>query len=515
LKGQDLDNNNCHFVNDRLSTINYMLDYDLVIIGGTSAGRWAALMASSLQARVALVEPLNHAPDFPGGGKGSIELGLKYSQILSESGRFAHQISRQRFGIHWETASSLLPAQLRFDRVLQWAEGVVSNLDEINSLDILAARGVDVISGNGEFIAQPQLLFAVGGRKLRSLCYLLACPSRSVIPNIEGLSSVGYFTSETLGQLTKLKQLPESLVVLGGDPSGIEVAQTFSRLGVAVTVAVRSSRILMKEDADAARLIQAVMEAEGARILTDTEVTQARIIDGKKWVQAGARAIEAGEIFLAAGRRPNFESLNLEAAGVQFNKQGLILNDKMQTTNPCIYACGDAAGGYPFPHIANAEAAIAVKNALFLPMFKIDYRGIPWAIFSDPQLARVGLTEVQASRRFGDDIIVGLEYFKNVEKAQICGEMTGFCKIVGRRNGEILGASIVGSQAAELIHVIALAVRQGMKVKDLAELPFVWPAFAEINGLTAAIWQLQRDRSNTFLRNLRENLFHWRRYWSR
>ncbi|MCU0545811.1 MAG: NAD(P)/FAD-dependent oxidoreductase [Oscillatoriaceae cyanobacterium Prado104] len=492
-----------------------MLDYDLVIVGGTSAGRYAALMASSLQARVALVEPLNSSQDLPAGGQGSIELGGKYSQILSESGRFAQQVSHQQFGIQWAAAGSPLPPQLQFDRVLQWAEAVVSNLNEINSVDILAARGVDVIVGNGEFIAQPNLVFAVGGRKLRSRCYLLACPSRSAIPNIEGLASIGYFTAETLGQLAKLKQLPESLVVLGGDPSGVEVAQTFSRLGVAVTIAVRSSRILMKEDADAARLIQAVMEAEGVRVLADTEVTQARIIDGKKWVQAGARAIEAGEIFLAAGRRPNFESLNLEAAGVKFNKQGLILNDKLQTTNPSIYACGDAAGGYPFPHIANAEAAISVKNALFLPVFKIDYRGIPWAIFSDPQLARVGLTEAQASRRFGDDILVAVEYFKNVEKAQMCGEITGFCKIVGRRNGEILGASIVGHQAAELIHVIALAVRQGMKVQDLAELPVVWPAFAEINGLTAAIWQLQRDRSNTFLRNLRENLFHWRRYWSR
>ncbi|MGL5060005.1 MAG: dihydrolipoyl dehydrogenase family protein [Microcoleus sp.] len=502
-------------VNSQLSTLNYMLDYDLVIIGGTSAGRYAALTASSLQARVALVEPLNNLQDLPVAGKGSIELGLKYSQILSQSGRFAHQISQQRFGIQWETNSSSLPPQLRFDGVFQWADAVVANLDRINSLDILAARGVDVIFGSGEFIDRPNLVFAVGGRKLRSLCYLLACPSRSAIPNIEGLSSVGYFTAETLGQLAQLKQLPESLVVLGGDPSGIEIAQTFSRLGVAVTVVVKSSRILMKEDADAAGLIQAAMEAEGIRILTDTEVTQARVIDGKKWIQAGPRAIEAGEIFLAAGSRHNFAYLNLEAVGVKFNKQGLILNDKLQTTNPKIYACGDVAGGYPFPHIGNFEALVAVKNAVFFPRFKIDYRGIPWAIFSEPQLARVGWNEAQARRRFGDDIIVATEYFKNIEKAQVSGEMIGFCKIVGRRNGEILGASIVGSQAAELIHAIALAVRQGMKVEEIAELPFIWPTFSEINGLTAINWQLQRFRSNTFLQNLWENLFHWRRYWSR
>jgi pyruvate/2-oxoglutarate dehydrogenase complex dihydrolipoamide dehydrogenase (E3) component len=492
-----------------------MLDYDLVIIGGTSAGRYAALTATSLQARVALVEPFSNSQDFPTAGKESIELGLRYSQILSETGRRVQQMGSQHFGIQRETAPSPMPVELRFDRVLKWAEGVVSNLEEINSLGVLASGGVDVIVGSGEFVATPDLAFAVGGRKLRSLCYLLACPSQPAIPNIEGLSSAGYFTSDTLGQLIKLKHLPESLVVLGGDPSGVEVAQTFSRLGVAVTVAVKSSRILMKEEAEAAGLIQAAMEAEGIRIVTATEVTQAKVIDGKKWIQAGARAIEAGEIFLAAGRLPNFNFLNLEAANVKFNKQGLILNNKLQTTNSRIYACGDVAGGYPFPHLANSEAAIAVKNALFFPRFKIDYRWIPWAIFSDPQLARVGLTEGQARRRFGDDIIVAREYFKNVEKAQMCTETTGFCKLVGRRNGEILGASIVGAQAAELIHVIALAVRGRMKVEALAELPFIWSSFSEVNGLTAAAWQLQRFRSNTFLQDLWENLFHWRRYWKR
>jgi pyruvate/2-oxoglutarate dehydrogenase complex dihydrolipoamide dehydrogenase (E3) component len=331
---------------------------------------------------------------------------------------------------------------------------------------------------------------------------LLACPTLPAVPNIEGLSSAGFFTSETVGELAKLPQLPKSLAVIGADPSGVEVAQTFARLGVAVTLAVKSSHILAKEDREAAGLVQAGMEAEGVRILTATEVTQARVIEGKKWIQAGPRAIEAEEIFLAAGRGHDFSSLNLEAAKVKFSARGVILNEKLQTTNRHIYAIGDVAGGYPFPHIANYEAAVAVKNALFLPLFQIDYRGIPWAIFSDPQLARVGLTEAQARRRF-------------VERAQMCGETTGFCKIVGRRNGEILGASIVGPQAAELIHAIALAVRHGMKVEAIAQLPYIWSSFSTINGQTAALWESQRLGSNTFSRNLWDNLFHWRRYWNK
>ncbi len=492
-----------------------MLDYDLVIIGGTTAGRYAALTATGFQARVALVEPFTNSQDLTTAGQTAIALSSQYNQILSESGRFAEQISSQKFGVCWETTNSEMPIELRLDGVMKWAQGVVSNLSEINSLDVLATRGVDVIVGDGEFVVKPDLAFCVNGRKLRSLSYLLACPSIPAIPNIEGLLSVGYFTSETIWQLAKQQKLPKSLAVIGADPSGVEVAQTFARLGVAVTVVVKGSHILAKEEREAASLVQAAMEAQGVRILTATEVTQARAIEGKKWIQAGDLAIEAEEILIAAGRRPNFKSLNLEETGIKFNNQGLILNDKLQTTNSRIYACGDVAGGYSFPQIANSEALVAVKNALFLPRLKIDYRGIPWAIFSEPQLARVGLTEAQAIRRFGDDVIVSREYFKNIEKAQMCGEITGFCKIVGRRNGEILGACIVGPQAAELIHAIALAVRQGMKVEAIAELPFICSTFSDITGKTAAAWELQRFRSNTFMRNLWENLFHWRRYWKR
>ncbi|MEO6863794.1 MAG: NAD(P)/FAD-dependent oxidoreductase [Microcoleus sp.] len=490
-----------------------MLDYDLVIIGGTPAGRYAALTASNFPARVALVEPLSNSEDLPAGGKESIDFGLRYSQTLMEAARFAHQMRRQPFGDRPDVANSSMAIELRFDGVQKWAEGVVANLEEIDDLGVLAARGVDIVFGSCEFVTKPDLALIVGDRKLRSRCYLLACATMPAIPNIEGLSSAGFFSSETVAQLAKLPQIPKTLAVIGGDPSGVEVAQTLARLGVAVTLVVKGSQILAKEDREAAGLVQAAMEAEGVRILTATEVTQARVIEGKKWIQAGPRAIEAEEIFLAAGRQHNFESLNLEAARVKFSDRGLILNEKLQTTNSRIYACGDVAGGYSFPHIANCEAAIAVKNALFLPMYQIDYRGIPWAIFSDPQLARVGLTEAQARRRFGDDLIVAREYFKNVERSQMSGETTGFCKIVGRRNGEILGASIVGPQAAELIHVIALAVRHGMKVEAIAELPDIWSSFSAINGQTAAVWESERLRSNTFLQNLWENLFHWRRYW--
>ncbi|HLO47407.1 MAG TPA: NAD(P)/FAD-dependent oxidoreductase [Kamptonema sp.] len=493
-----------------------MLDYDVVIIGGTVAGRYAALTATYLQARVALVEPPSNSQDLPLTDKHFPVSGIKYSQALIEIGRFAKQLDfAQQFTSGIGENVVPLKTALQFDSVALWAKSAVSNIEEIYSTAVLAAAGVDVIVSKGEFVVKPDLSFAVNGRNLRSRTFLLATPSQPLIPEIEGLLSTGYFTTETIGQLSALKKLPDTLVVIGGDPAGVELAQTFARLGVRVTVVVRSSHILAKEDPESARLVQAAMEAEGVRILTQTEVTQARIIEGKKWIQAGNEAIEADEILVAAGCKiPNFELLNLSAARVKFNEKGLILNDKLQTTNPKIYACTDVSGSYPFVHIANYEAKIALKNALFLPIFKVDYRGIPWAIFTDPQLARVGMTEAQARTKYGDDIIVSIEYFKTVDKAQMQGETMGFCKLIGRRSGEIVGAIIVGSQAAELIHSIALAMRQGLKVDAIAELPHVWSTLSGINGKTAAAWQQQRFQSQPFLPNLLENLFHWRRYWN-
>jgi pyruvate/2-oxoglutarate dehydrogenase complex dihydrolipoamide dehydrogenase (E3) component len=513
------------------------VEYDLIVIGGSIAGIYAAVAAVHLNARVALVENEQLHTNLLG-------YGALYAQALTQVGRVREQVrDAPQFGIYSSHPDSVDPQQVpsvQFTEALQWAHAVVSNSSEQNSPAVLASLGVDVISGAGEFCRRPHLGFVVNNRRLRARAYLIATGSRPTVPDIDGLQTTGYLTPADIWgqglkgrlQVSQLEvkssednlQLPNlqpttqplqgSWVIIGSSPIGPELAQTLTRLNCEVTLVVNTPHILSKEDSEASRLVQAQLEAEGVRVLTESSVTQVKQIADKKWVQAGNRAIEADEILLATGQQPNIESLNLEGVGVKFNQQGIELNEKLQTTNSRIYACGDVAGGYQFAHIAQYEASVALKNALFMPLFKVDYRPIPWAIFCDPQLARVGLTEVQARRRYGNDVFVVRQYFKTLDKPQLLGETTGFCKIVGRHNGEILGASIVGPDASELIGAIALAIRQKIKVGAIANFPHISPTLSEVVHKTALEWRRQRLSQNKTLQNFLEGFFNFRRHWS-
>ncbi len=480
------------------------VEYDLVVIGGSTAAVYAAVAAAHLQARVALVEPHQVMKNWLG-------TGFIHSKALNQVARVAHHLGEaHQFGVFWETESD---AQPRFTQACEWANSVVSTLEDVHSPAILASLGIDFIAGNGEFCRLPHFAFVVNSRHLRARAYLIATGSRLVIPEIEGLADIGYLEPADIWQQpVSLEYSHPSWVIIGGGCVGIELAQTLVRLGVNVTLVVSDSHILPKEDPDVSLLLQAQLEAEGVRVCTQAEVKQVKRIENKKWVLVGNKAIEADEVILATFGQPNIENLNLEAVGVKLNRAGIQLNEKLQTTNPRIYACGDVFGGYQFAHIADYEARIALKNALFLPIFKVDYRSIPWAIFSDPMLARVGLTEAEAMRRYGKEVLVLRQYFKTVNRAVLMGETTGLCKIVVRRNGEILGASIVGPEGGELIHILALAMHQRLKVSAIAQ-PTISPSLSEIIYQTAAEWHRQRLSSNTLLKDLLESFFNLRRSW--
>ncbi|MFN6483518.1 MULTISPECIES: NAD(P)/FAD-dependent oxidoreductase [unclassified Nostoc] len=481
------------------------IDYDVVIIGGSLAGYYAALAATQLRATVALVEP-------------TVDYGFTHHHALTEIGKLAQKFNNAAgFGIHTthSDSSEECHISMAWQETMLYGQCVASNLKEQHSPAILAAQGVDVIVGSGQFQSSPQLAFAVNNRLLRARTYLLASGSRPEIPEIEGLQATGYLTLSNIWQSLQEATLPKNWVIIGGIPQSIEIAQTLAQFGCSVTLVVKHPYVLPYIEPEISILLQAQLEVEGVRVLTEKPVTQVKLIDNKKWIQAGDKAIETDEILVVTGQQPNIESLNLATVGVKWHRRSLVVNDKLQTTNHRIYACGDVIGGYDFANIANYEAKIALNNALFFPRLRVNYCSIPWAIFSVPMQAQVGLTEAQAKRQFGQDkVLVLRQYFKTVAAAQLRDETTGMCKLIVLRNGEILGASILGAEAGELINLIALAMSQKIKVKDLANLSPVYPSFSEILEQTAREWSKQRLNSDIAWQEFLEGFFHFRRNWN-
>lgn len=472
------------------------VEYDLVVVGGGSAGLVVASAAAQMKAKVALVELERLGGD-------CLWYGCVPSKSLIHASRIAYEVKNAtRFGIYCQDAASV-----DFSKVNGHVEQAIAAIQPHDSPERFRGLGVEVIFGSGAFVDRQT--FEVNGRRLQARAFVISTGSRPAIPAIPGLEEAGYLTNE---QVFSLQQSPESLAVIGGGPIGCELGQAFHRLGSKVTIITSSSSLLPKEDPEAAEVVQKQFESEGIRVLTKTLAETVEFVNGKKCLWAGNQKIaEVDEILVAAGRKPNVESLNLEAAGVEVGKQGIRVNDKLLSTNPRIYACGDVIGGYQFTHVAGYEASVVLKNALFFPFTKVNYRAIPWATFTDPELARVGLSEKQARERYGDDVYVLKQDFAGVDRAVAEARTAGFAKIIVRGNGEILGAHLVGASAGELIHEIVLAMTYRLKVSALSGIIHVYPTLAEVNSKAALQLTKQKYAKNQTLQNLLEKFFRFRR----
>ena len=467
--------------------------YDIVIIGGGSAGLVVASAAAQLKAKVALVERHKLGGD-------CLWFGCVPSKSLIHASRVAYQVKNAaRFGIYTESP------EIEFAKATGHAQQVIANIQPHDSPERFRGLGVEVIFGEGKFIDQKT--FEVDGQKLTARAFVIATGSRPAIPSVEGLNSAGFLTNE---KVFDLKERPNSLAIIGAGPIGCELGQAFSRLGSNVTIISSKSHILPKEEPEAALIVQEQFESEEINILKKVRAEKVEVVDGKKQVTAGGKNIIVDEILVAGGRLPNVESLNLKVAGVEVGKSGIIVNEKLQTTNSKIYACGDVIGGYQFTHVAGYEAVVALTNALFFPISKVNYRVIPWATFTDPELARVGLTEQQAKERYGDDVYVLKQPFSGVDRAQAEAATTGFGKIITKGNGEILGAHLVGISAGELIHEIVLAMSNNLPVSALTRI-HVYPTLSEVNSKAGLLLKKQKYAKNLSQQNLLEKFFSWRR----
>lgn len=474
------------------------VEYDLVIIGGGSGGLVVASVAAQLKAKVALIERARLGGD-------CLWFGCVPSKSLIRASRAAYEVkTASRWGINCENI------EIDLAKVNAYVQEAIATIQPHDSPERFRSLGVEVIFGDGQFINRET--FQVNGRFFRARAFVIATGSRPKIPPILGLKEAGYLTNE---QIFSLKKQPSSIAIIGAGPIGCELGQALHRLGSEVTLISSRERILPKEDSEAAKVVQTQFESEGIRILTNSFCDRVEILDGKKVLFSGERPLATvSDILVATGRIPNVESLNLEAAGVTLSQKGIIVNNKLQTTNPRIYACGDVIGGYQFTHVASYEASIVLKNALFFPLTKANYDVIPWCIFTEPELARVGLTEEEAKKQYGEDICVLKQDFALIDRAVAEAATSGFAKIISRRNGEILGAHLVGASAGELIHEVVMAMSYKLGVSALTRIIHIYPTLSEVNTKAALLLTKQKYAKNQRLQGILERFFKFRRFFS-
>lgn len=469
-------------------------EYDLVIIGGGSGGLVVASAASQLKAKVALVEKHRLGGD-------CLWYGCVPSKSLIHSSRIAYQVQNSHhFGVYNENL------HIDFAEAINHVQKVISTIEPHDSPERFRGLGVDVFFGDGIFIDENS--FKVNDKLFNARNFVISTGSSPKIPEMEGLREVGFITNE---QVFSLKHLPQSIIIMGGGAVACELGQALRRLGAQITIIASRSQLLPKEDVEASKIIENQFIEEGIKIIKSAKAEKVALIDGKKVVFVKGEKLIAEEILVCVGRTPNIKSLHLENAKVKYNNQGIIVNDKLQTTNKKIYSCGDVTGGYQFTHVAGYEATIILQNTLFFPTKKVDYRVIPWATFTSPELARVGINETQAREIYGDNIIILQQEMKDVDRTQTEGNIKGFCKIIITAKGDILGATLMGESAGELIHEIVLAMKNNLKVTALTGI-HIYPTLSEINSKTALLFTKQKYAKNKTLQKLLSKFFNLRRW---
>jgi pyruvate/2-oxoglutarate dehydrogenase complex dihydrolipoamide dehydrogenase (E3) component len=450
--------------------------YNVVVVGAGTAGLVTAAGTAGLGGRVALIE--RHLM-----GGDCLNFGCVPSKALISSARLVQRIRESE---KWGLDQS--EPQFVFEKVFERMRARRAKIAPHDSQERFESLGVDVFHGEARFVSPHEV--EVNGQRLRARNFVIATGSRAVVPKIKGIDSVPYFTNETI--FDELKRKPENMIVLGGGPIGCELAQTFRRLGVDVTIFQRGDQLLPREDRDVAEFVERRLINEGVRVVKNADARSVATSDTGKVAlqlldrQSGQLAeptFFADALLVAAGRTPNLRSLDLKSVGIDTTERGVHVNDYLQTSQRHIYAVGDVIGPFLFTHMADAQGRVAVRNILVPFQFlrqKMDYSVVPWCTYVDPEVAHVGLGEKEAKGQNIDyDLfVVPLE---DVDRAVVESEDAGFAKILtGKDSDKILGATIIAPHAGDLLHEFVLAMKARIGLGTIASTIHAYPTFAEL-----------------------------------
>lgn len=441
--------------------------YNLVVLGAGTAGLVSAAGAAALGARVALIE--KHLL-----GGDCLNYGCVPSKAVIRAARVAETVREAAdYGVHIEGGF-----RVDFNEAMERMRRLRAGISEHDSARRFRDLGVDVFLGEGRFTGRSTV--EVQGQRLEFTRAIIATGARAARPSFPGLAEAGFLTNESVFSLT---ELPRRLCVIGAGPIGCEMAQAFRRLGSEVCVITHGANILPKEDPDASAIVQRRFKKEGIRLVLGARILKVETVDGTKFVvfeQNGREEHSASdEILVAIGRSPNVEGLNLEAAGVDYDKKGVKVDDHLRTTNPRIYAAGDICSRFKFTHAADAMARLALRNALFFGRSTASSLVIPWCTFTDPEVAHAGLYEPEARER-GHQVVTHTVNMGEVDRAILDGATDGFARVhVDAKSGQILGATLVSEHAGESISEFVLAMTRGVPLSAFSSTIHPYPTQAE------------------------------------
>lgn len=463
-----------------------LLTPDICVIGAGSGGLSVAAAAAAFGVPVVLIEKGKMGGD-------CLNYGCVPSKALLAAAKHAVEPRRvSPFGL------TLPRAEIDFAKVSAHVRGVIAAIAPNDSRERFTGLGVHVIQGAACFTDATTV--GVGNFAIKARRFVIATGSSAAVPPIPGLAETPFLTNETIFEL---KRCPMHLIIIGAGPIGLELAQAHHRLGAKVTV-LEAATPLAKDDPECAAIVLEHLTREGIAIRSGVKVARVAHSDGK--VQAviegpqGEETIEGSDLLIAAGRRANVEGLGLEAAGIKYEPRGIVVDKGLKTTNKKIYAIGDVAGGLQFTHAANHHAGIVIRNVLFRLPAKTNDELVPWVTFTDPELAHVGLTEGQARERHKTIRVLRWPYHEN-DRAQAERETDGHIKVITAKNGRILGATIVGAHAGELITTWTLALSRGLNIRAMTGIVVPYPTLSEI-GKRAAITYFSPSLTNPKVRRL-------------